>query len=369
MLENYVGDARATQIESFEASPANIEMRTQRFSFSEGLRAAVLPKQTRGQVVTARLDLKYGSLRSLQGKGLISSVIASLLDKGTAQRTRQQLQDDLDELKAALDIRADVDRASIFIKTTRENLPAIIGVVAQMVREPVFRQESLDEVRGLALAGIEEARKEPEAQVNLEIERRFNPYPPGDARYVEGFDEQVARLNAIKLEDLRTFHQRFYSVSNAEFSAVGDMDVAAVKAALEAAFGGWRGSEGYERIPHPPVIVPSGPIAVKTPDKQNAYLRAAQVLPLTDSHPDYAAFMMANYLLGQGGNSRLWRRLREMEGLSYDVHSFVEWNPWEANSLWTATAIFAPQNLQKIESGLRQEIARVVKEGFTSARA
>ena len=37
--------------------------------------------------------------------------------------------------------------------------------------------------------------------------------------------------------------------------------------------------------------------------------------------------MMANHLLGSGGSSRLWKRIREREGLSYNVYSGVSWNP------------------------------------------
>jgi zinc protease len=77
--------------------------------------------------------------------------------------------------------------------------------------------------------------------------------------------------------------------------------------------------------------------------------------------------MMANHLLGGGGNSRLWKRIREKEGLSYSVYSGVGWNPWEPNSAWNAGAIFAPQNRAKVEAAFREELDRALKEGFTAA--
>ena len=69
-------------------------------------------------------------------------------------------------------------------------------------------------------------------------------------------------------------------------------------------------------------------------------------------------------MLGQGGSSRLWLRVREREGLSYDIRSEVSWNSIEANSMWQASAIFAPQNRAKVEAGFREEVARAMKEGF-----
>jgi zinc protease len=88
-------------------------------------------------------------------------------------------------------------------------------------------------------------------------------------------------------------------------------------------------------------------------------------LPLSDRDADYPALMLANHLLGSGGDSRLWNRIREKEGLSYSVYSSVQWNPVEANSSWVAQAIFAPQNRVKVETAFKQEIDRALSQGFT----
>jgi zinc protease len=103
-----------------------------------------------------------------------------------------------------------------------------------------------------------------------------------------------------------------------------------------------------------------------TPDKQNTDMRVRQFLPLNDTHADYPAMTMANYLLGLGGNSRLWKRIRESDGLSYDVRSSVQWNHFDANSPWQASAIFAPQNRAKVEAAFREELAKALKDGFSA---
>ena len=89
-------------------------------------------------------------------------------------------------------------------------------------------------------------------------------------------------------------------------------------------------------------------------------------MPLTDTDADYPALSMANYLLGGGGNSRLWKRIRETEGLSYDVRTGVSWNTQEPNSAWTASAIFAPGNQPKVEASFNDELAKALKDGFTA---
>jgi zinc protease len=95
-------------------------------------------------------------------------------------------------------------------------------------------------------------------------------------------------------------------------------------------------------------------------------MRVRQPVALSDTDADYVPLMMANYLIGNGGNSRLWIRIREKGGLSYGVESWVQWNSREPASLWQAYAIFAPGNRDKVETAFREELARAVKDGFTA---
>jgi len=171
------------------------------------------------------------------------------------------------------------------------------------------------------------------------------------------------------VDAVRAVHRRFVSAAVGEFSAVGDMDVPAVQAALAQALGDWRAPAGgalaYTRAPQPLVAAPPLRQLLPTPDKPNANLLLEQPLPLNDTHPDYPAMLVANYLLGGSPNARLWARIREKDGLSYDVRSYVLWNNFELASRWQASAIFAPQNQPKVEAALQQEVARALKYGFT----
>jgi len=127
------------------------------------------------------------------------------------------------------------------------------------------------------------------------------------------------------------------------------------------------GALPYVRVPRPLVATTPMRLLIETPDKQNANLEAALALPLNDTHPDYAAMVLANHVFGAGGSSRLWKRIRETEGLSYDVRSFIEWSSFEPNSRWVSSAIFAPANRARVETAWREELARSVKDGFTQA--
>lgn len=365
-LKTFKPQAGAAAVQAFDASPANIDRLTQRFEIG-GLKAAVLPKGARGNAVQAVLTLRFGNEKSLFGQGELAEFTAAMLDKGTATLSRQQVQDRLDELKTEMRIAGGGGVVTVSLTSRRDTLPQAIALVGDVLRNPAFPPDVLDELKRQALAGIEQQRKEPEALAENAVSRRLNAaYPRGDVRHVSSFDEMVEDVQAVDAEKLKAFHRRFYGAARAEFGAAGDMDVAAVRAALEKAFGGWAGGEPYTRVPRPIVPVKGERIQIATPDKQNATLLARLDVPLSDTDVDYPALMMANHLLGSGGQSRLWRRIRESEGLSYDVRSGVSWNSHEPHSVWQGSAIFAPQNLAKVEAAFKEELARAMKEGFTA---
>ena len=371
-MKRFVPQAAEKAAERFEATPANIDARTQRGRLSgaaSGVQFALLPKTTRGQSVVAHITLRGGNLESFNGQAEVAALLEAMLDKGTPAIGRQQVQDRLDALRTELRIGfnfSEPGALTVDLQSRREHLPAAIELVGQLLREPAFDAAVLDELKRQAVAGIEAQRKEPDAVLQDAVSRHGNPYPRGDIRHARTFDERLADIQAVTPQQLRALHAKLLGASRAELSAAGDFDVDAVKAAAERAFGGWATTVPYARVPMPFVTVPPTRLVFSTPDKQNAAMQVAQPLAVQESDADYPALTMANYLLGSGGNSRLWVRIREKGGLSYDVRSSIGWNLYEKNSWWIASAIFAPANRDKVEAAFKEEVARALKDGFSA---
>ncbi len=365
LMKDFKPEIAAARVEAFDATPANLEARTQRFEVG-AMKVAVLPKATRGATVRATMTLRFGDVASLANQGEVPDTVAALLDKGSRTLNRQQVQDRLDEIETEMSIGAGTGSVTVTLASRREHLAEAVALAAELLRNPVFPPEALDELKRQTLTDIEQQRKEPESIADNAMARQGNPYPRGDVRHARSFDEITEDVNALTVDKLRAFHSRFYGVARAEFAASGDMDVAELRRALEAGFGDWASAVPYGRVPQPLYAVPPERLLIGTPDKQNATMLVYQGLPLSDSDADYPALMMANYLLGGGGSSRLWKRVREKEGLSYDVGSRISWSSVERHSEWTANAIFAPQNRAKVEAAFREEVALALKEGFSA---
>ncbi|MBL8352924.1 MAG: insulinase family protein [Burkholderiaceae bacterium] len=371
LVRDYRGDAAVAQAEAFDATPANLDARTQLSTLPSGLKVALLPKGTRGAVVHARLTLRFGDETSLRGQGAAVAAMGALIDKGGAGMSRQQIRDTFDKLRAQVAFSAGDQALSVAITTVREHLPAVITLVGQLLRGPAFPADALDERRRQVLAGIASQRSEPGAVASNALQRHANPYPRGDLRYAPTFDEMVQDVQALTPAAVRALHGRFVSAAAGEFSAVGDLDAAAVRSALAAALGSWAapadGAPAFVRVPQPWVAPQPLRQRLATPDKPNANLVLDQPVAINDTHDDYPALLVANHLLGGYANSRLWARIRETDGLSYDVRSGVAWNPFEPHSRWQVSAIFAPQNQARVEAALQEEVARALKDGFTQA--
>ena len=370
MVKDYKGQAAVAQAETFDATPANLQARSQRFSLDSGLKVALLPKGTRGDVVEARLQLHYGDEASLRGQASAARALGNLLDKGGAGMSRAQIADAFDNLRAQVAFSSGGQTLSVSISTVKDKLVPVIALVGKLLRAPQPPAEALEELRRQALAQVAAQRVEPAGVAAQALERHFNSYAADDIRYSPDFDEQVARINALSLAQVLAFQRLFVSAAVGEFSAVGAMDAAAVRQALAQALGDWAapagGPQAYARVPQPLVAKPALRQLIATPDKANAQLALALPMPVRDIDPDYPALLMANQMLGGSSSSRLFSRIREKEGLSYGVGSYVQWGQTDANSRFNGYAIFAPQNQAKVEVALRQEVDRALADGFTA---
>jgi zinc protease len=365
LVKDYKGDATVAAGEAFDPSPANIDARTEKAS-AGGIKLALLPKKTRGNTVVALLTLRFGDEHSLMNRGTAGELAGSMLMRGTAKHTRQQLKDEFDKLKARVQVGGGPTSANARIETTRENLPAVIRLVAEVLREPAFPTSEFEQLKEEELAGIEQQRSEPTAIGGVEFQRHMRPFPKGHPNYISTPDEDVAELKTITLDEVKKFYTDFYGASNGELAVIGDFDNQEVTRLAGELFGNWKSPRPYERISNPYRDIAPLNKALETPDKANAFFLAGMNLNLREDDPDYPALALGNYMLGGGFlNSRLGNRIRQKEGISYGVGSQLQASPLDKSGVFITFAIYAPQNVDRLEAAFKEEIARALKDGFT----
>jgi len=368
LLKDYKGNQKLSDAEAFDPSPANIDKRTVSSALGGGAEYSLVKKTTRGSTVSFNLTLRVGNLAVMQNKGTVARLTANMLRRGTKNKTYQQINDEFDRLKANVNIFGSGQIVNVSLQTTKENLIPSVNLITEILRAPVFSQQEFEKLREEELSDIEQQKSEPRSIANNLYDRALKPYPKDDFRYVMTFDEQVAAMKELKVEDLKSFYDRYYTSTHASLAVVGDFDEQPLLTSLHSMLDKWVAPVLYDRAKNVYFDVASTNTKVNAPDKANAMLLCGFNMEIRDDDPDYPALVLGNYMLGGGFlNSRLATRIRQKEGISYGVGSFMQVDPIDKSGSFGSYAIYNPDNSDKLITAYKDEIDKMLKDGFTEA--
>jgi len=365
LLAGYTGREAMAQGEAFDTAPKSVEARATRTQLPNGMKLVLLPKKTRGETVNVDLRLNVGDERTLRGRRQIARLTGSILMRGTTTKTRQQIQDEIDALKATMRVSASQTSVDASVEATRATLPDALRLLADVLRNPAFPESEFRQLRESSLQDEEEAKSDPRSRAVNAFYRHQSRWPQEDVRYTPTPDEAIAGLNSIGIADLRKLHEELYGASSGEVAIVGDFDAGEAESLVAELFGDWKSPRPYSRLvspcqEHPPLVE-----TIDTPDKESVFLLAGVRMPVRDDHEEYPALVIGNFMTGGGFlSSRLAKRIREDEGLSYGVGSRFWADPQDEDAWFTGYAIYAPQNDAKVVAAFREELEKIVAEGF-----
>jgi zinc protease len=367
LVSNYKGNAALAEGEVFDASPANIDARTIRSTLPNGMKVALLPKETRGDVVRAQVTLRFGDEKSLMGRVTAARFMSGMLDKGTRSRTRQQIRDEFDRLKAQVFFGGSGNAINAGITTTRQNLIPTLRLVAEVLKQPSFDPAEFEKLRTERLANIEQFRSEPTTIAFNVFNQKIAPYPKEHPLATIPTDDEIAQYKALTNEDVKKVYTELVGATYGDVAIAGDFHKDSVTAVLRELFGSWKSPKPFTRLVRSYFDVKPFTEKIETPDKANAFFLAGQNLKLRDDSKDYAALALGNYMLGGGFlNSRLATRIRQQEGISYGVNSGLSAQQLDSVGTFQANAIYNPENVLRLEAAFNQEIDKVLREGFTA---
>jgi zinc protease len=365
LVDGYKGKAAMSEGEVFDPTFTNIESRTKKGTAGSA-KYAFLNKTTRGNTVVANMTFRFGDGQSLQGKRMVAFLTGQMLKKGTSKHTAQQINDELDALKASVNISGSQDKISVSIETVRDNLPKTLALVNEMMKDATMPEKEFKEIVQEQLAACEQQLSDPQYLAQNAMEKHISPYPKTDVRYTASPQEEIDELKAAKVEDARKFYKDFYGGTDATVSIVGEFDENAAKKLITEGVGSWKSPKPYKRLESKHFEVAAKNDVVKTPDKANAMFFAALNLPIKDDDADHPAMVIGNVVLGGGGlSSRLANRIRQKEGISYGVGSEYYADPQDKSGGFITYAIYAPENVDRLEKAFKEEVEKILKDGIT----
>jgi zinc protease len=353
--------------ETFAATLDNIEQRTQRTQLKGGIKAALLPKRTRGGKVSLNLALHWGDDKSLRNTRTAAELLGPMLTRGTTKKSYQELQDLEDKLKARISFSTNASGMTLHIDTLRDTLPAAIDLAIEMLKTPTFSDKELEVVRQKELASLERSQQDPMTVAQRTVRQLTLQWPKGDPRYAETFDEQIAATQSVRLADIKQFYNDFVGAGHGELVVVGDFDPKGITAQIEQHLASWQTKKPYKRIESRAFGMHGASKSSDIKDKEMTALVFSHDVQMKDTDADYPAWLMMSQVLGGDGGSRVWMRLRENEGLSYDVATWASADAFDSVGGFGGYATMAPQNLAKAKASILEEIEKITTGGVTDA--
>jgi zinc protease len=287
--------------------------------------------------------------------------------RGTRTLTRADLQDLLDKERAELTADGNPGEATFVIKAKRSNLPVMLDLLRQVLREPSLPEDELETLRQEAIGAMEKQLNDPAPLAFRMIRRTLSPYAADDPRYAPTVHEELERYKSVTRADLKKLYDTFLGAQG-ELAITGDFDVEPTVAALTKALADWKPTQPYGVLHRSGDVTLSRRVeTIATPEKANATYAAGTVFPMRDDDPNYAPLVMADFILGGGTlSSRLGDRVRQKEGLSYGVRSNVNVSSIDQRAAFSIMAICNPANMEKVKVAIDEEVARMLKDGVTS---
>jgi zinc protease len=368
IVGNYKGRKAATAGEAFSVTPKNIEARTRRITLANGAKAALLPRKTRGETVSMRMSLRFGTAENLKGLDTASDFLGNLMLRGTKSYTRQQLQDELDKHQIRMSVSSSAGSVTVSLRTKRKSMPQALKLLREVLRNPTLPEAEFEILRRAQLASTQQQLTNPQMLAVTKVRRQLaRGYDKDDPRYIPTIPENVERLKAAKLGDVQKLYRDYLGGQHALITVIGDFDEKTVVSSLEETLSGWEAKRPYKHIARHADSGKKGIRAdINTPGKANAMYFAAMTFPVRDDDPEFAPLELANFILGGGSlASRLGVRVRQKEGLSYGVASMFRADALDKRSQFYVYAIANPKNMPKVKLTILEELERIRKDGVT----
>lgn len=333
---------------------------------ADDITRAVLPN---GIVVLARANfnspsvviggyLSAGSLFDSDEKLGLADFTAAALMRGSQKRDFQQIYDALESVGASLGFGGGTHTVSFNGKSLAEDLPLLLSLMAENLRQPSFPPEQVERLRAQLLTGLAIRAQDTGEMASLTFDQMvYANHPYG--RPEDGFPETV---RAITRDDLADFHARYYGPRGLTLAIVGAVEPQQAVAQVAAALGDWQNPQQ----PMPPPLPEVTPLAasvsrrVAIPGKSQSDLLIGAPGPERKT-PEYLAASLGNSVLGQFGlMGRIGDVVREQNGLAYYAYSSLSGGLGPGP--WYVAAGVNPVNVDKAIELIRSELARFVSE-------
>ena len=264
--------------------------------------------------VSALYSIDAGPVTEGSKVGLMS-IMGQMLGEGTSDKSKATFDEAVDQMGADVSLFS----AGGSVSALTRYFDNAFALMAEAIRKPAFPQESFDKIKSQVLTGLKAQEKSAKAisenvvgALSYGLDHPFGEF------------ETETTINAITLDDIKKAYAKYLTPSRGYLTFVGDIKPEQAKALAEKAFGDWKGAA----LVLPQLKTVTNPVKteidlVDVPNAVQSEITVTNLVNLPMNNPDYFPVLIANQILGGGGDARLYKNLREKHGFTYGCYSSI----------------------------------------------
>jgi zinc protease len=265
--------------------------------------------------ITGSALIRTGTLLDPPAKTGLAEITATVLRSGgTKSKTGDAIDEQLENIAASVESSISEDVATVSFNCLKENIDEVLGVYADVLSNPEFRQDKIDLIKTQFRSAIsrryDDASSVSGNEFNAIVYGRLTPF---------GREVEYETVDAISRSDLQAFFSRYYVPANTVFLFQGDFDTSAMRARVEQVLGAWSPLPGQPpQFPNVTNQASPGIYLGEKTDVTQTFLSIGHLGGLLNDK-DYPALEVMSDILGGGFDSRLFRKVRTELGYAYGV--------------------------------------------------
>jgi zinc protease len=324
------------------------------FDLANGIRIFVYENFASPAVVVSGF-LRCGAADEPRELAGLAGFAADCLMRGTSSHSYSEIFERTEAVGASISVSSGVFNTGFFAKSLAEDLPMMIGLLAEVLRAPTFPEHEVERERAEWLASLQERSNSTRAMAALAFYEAAYPQSHPFHYSSDGYPETAQRITR---DDAARFHRDFFTPVGMNIIIVGAVRAADARDRVAAAFDDWSAARpSRAATPPAPPLTRTFRRHISMPGKsQTAVLLGHPALP--GKHPDWLACSLMNSILGIFGMyGRLGESVRKEEGLAYYIGS--RFDGGSSNGAWTLSAGTNPDTVERVVEIALAEIRRI----------
>lgn len=282
-------------------------------------------------------------------------LVGQLMRSGTKNKTKDQLDEAIDQIGASISVGSSSASAS----SLKKHQETLVSLFSEILFQPSFPQEELDKLKKQTISGLASEKDDPGAisskVTNAVVYGKAHPY---------GESATDATVQAINVSDIQNYYNTYFRPNIAYMAIVGDITKKEAESLVKKHFSSWKkGTVPTHEWKPASAPAKTQVILVDRPASVQSVINVTHPIELKHNSPDRIKASLLSYVLGGGSSSRLFMNLREARGYTYGAYSSI--SPDKISGSFSANANVRTEVTDSAAAEFYNEMKKIAGEKIT----